>query len=115
MLFQIYGCVSSGKIPTSETARLKGKYTQLDEINCFDQWPAVFKRKCLIWKIYYKETFAKWFDYIIVDVFCIRNSDWICITSKKEEMYVNHIYLCIQEQWDEMIFGANWQVAEPNS
>lgn len=23
MLFQIYGCVSSGKIPTSETARLK--------------------------------------------------------------------------------------------
>ena len=48
MLFQIYGCVSSGKISTSETARLKGKHTQLDEINCFDQWPAVFKRKCVI-------------------------------------------------------------------
>ena len=29
-------------------------------------------------------------------------------------MYVNYIYLSIQEQWDEMIFGANWQVAEPN-
>ena len=51
MLFQIYGCVSSGKIPTSETAKLKRKYTQLDEISCFDQWSTVFKRKCLIRKI----------------------------------------------------------------
>lgn len=51
MLFQIYGCVYSGKIPTSETARLKRKYTQLDEISCFDQWSAVFERKCLIRKI----------------------------------------------------------------
>ena len=47
MLFQICDCLQ-GKISTSEIARVKGKCTQLDEINCFDQLSAIFKRKCLI-------------------------------------------------------------------